>query len=260
MKRVLTAAVLIPPVIWLVIAAPSWAVQLATAIVASLSFYEFHEIANLYSGNVTRWAWLPLGLFLLFSPLPPLLTVLLVLIGALSLGMRSNDFRSSVPATALLFAGLVYVYGAWRCALTVWSEERLLLLYALALNWVVDTGAFVFGKIFGRSRMALRLSPNKTWEGFWGGLFCGAVFGLIFAAWTSVGFSPTRGFLISIVLGAIAQLGDLAESMFKRGVGLKDSGRALPGHGGWLDRTDGLLFTFPAILLLLNLQDLFLSR
>ena len=120
------------------------------------------------------------------------------------------------------------------------------LLWMFILIWLNDTGAFCVGSLFGRHRLCERLSPKKSWEGFWGGMaFCIAA-AMIFGAMLyglNVWVCGAYGALVSV----FATWGDLFESLLKRSASLKDSGNIIPGHGGVLDRFDSLLFTAPVI-------------
>ena len=106
----------------------------------------------------------------------------------------------------------------------------------LAVVWCSDVGAYVAGRVFGGPRLAPRISPGKTWSGAVGGLAAAIVGGLAVS-----GTVTGRVAIIAAVLGVASQLGDLGESALKRAYNVKDSGRMLPGHGGLLDRLDGLL-------------------
>lgn len=119
--------------------------------------------------------------------------------------------------------------------------------------WLNDTGAFCVGSLLGRHKLFPRVSPKKSWEGVWGGLaFCiiaGALFGTVGAEY--FGDDYIRWIIIGFTTAVLATIGDLVESLFKRTVGVKDSGNIMPGHGGILDRLDSLLFVAPATLCLL---------
>ena len=111
-----------------------------------------------------------------------------------------------------------------------------------------DIGAFFVGRAFGSHMLAPRISPKKTWEGFFGGLVIGAVVASVlvtFPAWETIGIA--KGLVAAAIVGLVSPIGDAAESMVKRSLGVKDMGSVLPGHGGILDRIDGLLFAVPAI-------------
>jgi phosphatidate cytidylyltransferase len=126
---------------------------------------------------------------------------------------------------------------------------RATLLWILAVVWATDIGAYVIGKTAGGPQLAPRWSPRKTWAGLAGGTACAALAGWATAAW--LGISPALPLvLLSAGLAIVAQFGDLAESLAKRRFGVKDSSGLIPGHGGLLDRLDGLLAVIPVVALL----------
>ena len=120
-----------------------------------------------------------------------------------------------------------------------------LVLFPLFLTWINDTGGLLLGKLIGKHRLASEISQNKTVEGFIGGL----IFSAIFAFFYLKKFLPAHSIIIltilGIILGLLAQIGDLVESVFKREASIKDSSGILLAHGGFLDRIDSLLFTIP---------------
>ena len=127
-----------------------------------------------------------------------------------------------------------------------------MLLAVFVMVWLYDTGAYVFGSLLGRHKLFERLSPKKSWEGFLGG----CVADLLVGYWCYELLNEFfRGpelwswLLLGLVVAVSATFGDLVESMFKRAVGVKDSGHLIPGHGGMLDRVDSMLFVVPATLL-----------
>jgi phosphatidate cytidylyltransferase len=115
------------------------------------------------------------------------------------------------------------------------------ILYLFLVVWSADTGAFFTGRLIGGPKLAPKISPNKTWSGFIGGALFACIAGVLFAAWFGHTSIPTVG-VLSIVLAIISQGGDLGESFIKRFFGVKDSSGLIPGHGGVLDRLDGLVF------------------
>lgn len=124
----------------------------------------------------------------------------------------------------------------------------------LAVVWLGDTGAYLGGRAFGRHKLHERVSPKKTWEGSIVGLFTSvaAAFAMREAyrqldLWDGPPLRATDCLLVGILGGVLGQIGDLAESLLKRAVGVKDSGKMFPGHGGMLDRIDALLFALPAV-------------
>ena len=122
--------------------------------------------------------------------------------------------------------------------------------YSLFIIWATDSGAYFIGRAFGKSKLWPEISPNKTREGFFGGIACALVVGLLFGLFTEMGVSTPLLLLATIVLSVFGQVGDLVESALKRHYNVKDSGNLLPGHGGILDRFDSLLFVWPLIHIL----------
>jgi phosphatidate cytidylyltransferase len=124
------------------------------------------------------------------------------------------------------------------------------LMFILPLVWAADTGGYSIGAVYGRHKMSPRLSPKKSWEGYVAGIFTAIYVGALFAyAFSALGpqplkglITPLQGALIGFLISAIAPLGDLGESMFKRQGGMKDSSNIFPGHGGFLDRIDSWIW------------------
>jgi len=171
---------------------------------------------------------------------------------AFSLGLSAAVLFARTPAAQFLPAVGGLCFGVVYFTVPVVAMHRLqqrdpwLLLLLLAVVWIGDSAAYYVGRRFGRHKLAPMVSPKKTWEGAMASLAGGLV---VAAGWSLL----TLGRVVPEVLAlggltnAAAQVGDLVESMFKRGSGVKDSGHLLPGHGGMLDRIDGLLFAAPAL-------------
>lgn len=126
-----------------------------------------------------------------------------------------------------------------------------LILSIFILIWVGDTFAYLFGKFFGKRKLFKSISPNKTLEGFLAGVFFTIVFGMFIPHFFAI-LSLGKSFFLSMIICIFAPLGDLIASMFKRQMGSKDFGNILPGHGGFLDRLDSILFAAPLIYVFLN--------
>lgn len=116
------------------------------------------------------------------------------------------------------------------------------------LLWTNDTGAYLIGIALGRHRLMERISPKKSWEGFFGGLILAAVIAWLLSGWFGV-VDKTKWIIISIIISIAGTYGDLVESMLKRSIGVKDSGTIMPGHGGFLDRFDSAILSFPLVFL-----------
>jgi len=161
-------------------------------------------------------------------------------------------------AKALLGCGLMV--GTWLALVVLHSRPDQgphWVLYLLVLVWVADSGAFFAGRQFGRTKLAPQVSPGKTWEGVFGGLFACALFAFGYARFLNLQGAALAGLvLVSLVTVLFSVVGDLLESLLKRQQGVKDSGTLIPGHGGILDRIDSLFAAAPIFLLGLRWTDL----
>jgi phosphatidate cytidylyltransferase len=198
------------------------------------------------------------GRWLLAAAVLSIIALLLVVL------FTPQPMESAAPRATHLVAGVVYVGLLGSCAVMIARPEhglagRHVLLAAAAVTWANDSMAFFGGKLLGRHKMYPAVSPNKTWEGSVSGMI-GSVLGAFLVKWllhdaadpaaiaagTPVRLSdPLVLAAFALVGGAAGQVGDLAESMFKRACGVKDSGTLIPGHGGVLDRIDAYLFVAP---------------
>ncbi|MGE7760630.1 phosphatidate cytidylyltransferase [Peribacillus sp. NPDC097895] len=124
------------------------------------------------------------------------------------------------------------------------------ILLTLFTIWATDSGAYFIGKSLGKRKLWPEISPNKTVEGFIGGLFSAMIVGALFYAFSSLDYTLLQLLVISLIIGVFGQLGDLVQSAYKRHYGVKDSGKLLPGHGGILDRLDSVIFILPILHLL----------
>jgi len=167
----------------------------------------------------------------------------LIVIVSAALGL-SEWHRLTAPNLKLILLGLPYLGGFAVALIYLRALPAIgmgLVYFLLATVWGTDTGAYVAGKLIGGPKLAPVVSPNKTWAGLGGGLALGMVFG--YGAALALGARhPYAAIVIAFFLAGIAQFGDFFKSYFKRRAGVKDSGRLIPGHGGVLDRIDGLVF------------------
>lgn len=160
------------------------------------------------------------------------------------------------PIKELGNSALAQLYIALPLAISVYlySVTDAILVFSLFLFiWLNDTGAFCVGILFGKHRLFLRISPKKSWEGFWGGLFVCLIVAYILKSFeiidTELGLIEYTA--LAAVISVFATFGDLIESMIKRSLNIKDSGNIIPGHGGILDRIDSLLLVSPAVIVFL---------
>lgn len=153
----------------------------------------------------------------------------------------THDFFASV-------AGLTYMgwIAAYLIDLRTLPNGEWWSILVLPIVWLADTGAYFIGIRYGKHKMTPRLSPKKTWEGFWAGAISAALTGgfftYIYSTWGPLHLPIWEGALFGLFLGLLTPLGDLGESMFKRQAGMKDSGNLFPGHGGVFDRIDSWLW------------------
>ena len=120
------------------------------------------------------------------------------------------------------------------------------------LIWANDTGAYLAGISLGRHRLMERISPKKSWEGFFGGVIAAALIAWLLSGWLGV-VNIFQWIVISLIISVVGTYGDLVESMLKRSAGVKDSGTIMPGHGGFLDRFDSTVISFPLVFLFISL-------
>ncbi|MES2887389.1 MAG: phosphatidate cytidylyltransferase [Pseudomonadota bacterium] len=167
---------------------------------------------------------------------------------------------------ARLVLGWVLLGLSWLAMTTAREQGVVFLLSLLVLVWMADVAAYFGGRALGRRKLALSISPGKSWEGVYAGLVAVVVLAVVWAWLEQTAGSPAsfmsliqRHFgwsvlvLTALYIAALSVLGDLLESLVKRSAGVKDSSRLLPGHGGVLDRIDALLPVFPAALALASL-------
>jgi len=287
LKRILTAVVLIPIVLLLVLRAPVPVVALVAALVALLAVQVLLKIAEAYKVAPIYWpTYIFVGLFFLTlavnsSHATPLLSTAMFagsvgFVAALApfvflaIGMRRDDLAGAFPAA--MTSAFAFSYVALPLGFVVQLREQaagaFLLLYLLLLVWAGDILAYFVGRSLGRHLMSPRISPRKTWEGAMASLIASLGVGILlyqYALPISTAllnahliqrkdglFALEKAPLLPILLlsagiNVAAQLGDLVESLIKRGAGIKDSGTLLPGHGGMLDRIDALLFAAPVL-------------
>ena len=155
--------------------------------------------------------------------------------------------RFSFDDAGVLLLGGLYAGLGFRFMMLARAESLWMMLYALLIVWVTDSGAYLIGRKIGKNKLAPHISPNKTWEGSIGGSLSAVVIvgAYLYFVQAAFPYSFSTMLLWTLVFSVGGQLGDLIESAFKRHYGVKDSGNILPGHGGILDRFDSLLFVLP---------------
>lgn len=261
MARILTAAVGVPLSLAAIFLLPGWAfflVILALLGWGAMEYVLILEIENPRAPLWLLWVLLPPSAWAFYLILHPEHAfraegVLLAVGLGLTFGVGSLLVLASTPPEEGLAALGTLSFGVPYFALPVAAVTVLQhldpwwVILLVAIVWLGDTAAYYVGRTVGRWKMAPVISPNKTWEGAAAGFVTA---GLATVAWCLFRLETVEPVVLAIGLGTgvAAQLGDLAESLLKRGARVKDSGRILPGHGGMLDRMDALLFAAPVLL------------
>lgn len=227
----------------------------------ALGLKEYYQIAKLAGAKVDLWKGLLAGISLFtagyiysFWENPYYFFVFfIVAFGILVLEIFSNS-KQIITDLGTLFFGLVYVAVPLTITQYLFYREYnpYLVLSIFLVIWMNDSGAYIIGSLFGKNKLAPRISPKKTWEGALGGLlFSLILISLLPKSFLSFGY--TERIVFGLVIVIFGTLGDLFQSALKRNVNIKDSGTILPGHGGILDRIDSMLFAIPAVFVYLGL-------
>lgn len=278
-RRLQVAAVGIPLGILLVYVG-GWYLAGMIALLAALGTWELYRIARARGWRPFSWLGVPVAAALVLSAewlegpaawaLPAWILVLALTFGALAATVfLRGPGGDPLPAAAATVFGSVYVGGGFAFVVFLRNlpgvategpswPGAILIIFPLVVTWVGDTAAYFVGRAWGRRKLLPAVSPAKTVEGGVGGLLGAMGASLLYAAFL---FGPASAStlplaaaaVLGLLIGVLAQVGDLAESVLKREAGVKDSGGVLPGHGGVLDRFDAVLFTVPATYALLPL-------
>jgi phosphatidate cytidylyltransferase len=162
--------------------------------------------------------------------------------------LSRTPLDETLESLGVLAFGLPYFAVPLACIYRLHQNDPWLVLLLLAVVWLGDTAAYYVGRRFGHHKLAPTISPQKSWEGAVAGFVAGLLGAALWGIWRLGRLDPAL-LLVAGATAAAAQIGDLVESMLKRGSGVKDSGHVLPGHGGLLDRCDALLFAAPVLQL-----------
>ena len=256
MKRWLTGIIAVPLLIGLIWARPRWPFYSLLFIVSLAGLMEFYEMTGSELSRFVRYSnyFLTLLLYLLFTMKQLLFAPVIIVLWALvpmtfyMLNRPSPDkgWTADIGRAILgpIYIGLPL---AMLIMIDMRPEGKIWIFFLLSVIFANDTGAFYLGRLFGKHKLYEVVSPNKTWEGAVGGLISSFIVSMVFLNISNVHVLDLNILILVFALSLTAQIGDLVESMLKRNHGIKDSGKILPGHGGILDRVDGLLFSIPIL-------------
>jgi len=269
-QRLLTATILIPFVVWGILQLSTPYLALILALIIIQGGWEWSGLMKVSSGGLRIGYVVVIGLCLaaawllvsrestdwLALPVISLFWWLLAVVWILTYPKYSARWS---PLWVKTIIGLLLLIPAWLAVVGLHgysAKGPYLVLYLLSLIWVADSGAYFGGRRWGKRKLAISVSPGKTWEGVFSALAASTVYAIVAAELFSLPGNQWPAFIVlSLVAVAFSIVGDLAESMFKRDAKVKDSGALLPGHGGVLDRIDSITSAAPVFIVGLWLGD-----
>lgn len=257
LKRVLTAAVGIPLFVWIVVGAPRWVFTLLIVALSALAAWELMRMFERAGrGGYPRLAVVGAVAVTASFAAPALMdnvsTPAIVLTFVFALTLSAPVWVDAAPRVEPVVSTLLaVVYVGWLLGhgllLDALPNGAALVLLLVGTTWAGESAAYGVGSLVGRHPLAPVISPRKTVEGAAGQLVFSIAAAAVLGAWLLPQWSVSMTIFAGAVLGFVGQIGDLAESVMKRSLGAKDTGGLVPGHGGVLDRLDGLLFNAPAL-------------
>ncbi len=257
-KRVITTFVSIPFLIGIIYFAPSWIFTILILFTALVSLHEFYAMVRPKAAEKTVFLNYLLTALLFFSLLGKDLFYIAIfpLFVIFPLALSISGYSKGHPKMGdigQIILGPFYICLplAFLAIIARLPQGQMWVFFILAVIFAGDTCSFYVGRLFGKHKLT-QISPGKTWEVTLGGLIANVVSAGIFACLFFPSLSLSSIMVLGVAIGISGQVGDLAESMLKRMSNIKDSGRILPGHGGMLDRIDGLLFAIPVLYIYLN--------
>ena len=224
-----------------------------------LEFYKIQSTKHDLSASLVlaSGAFILLGTSLNMSLTSILCTISCIVFIALFIEILKHQLKGesfALENMGAVISGIAYIVLPWSFMIIIRERELgIVVLLALFLcTWSCDVAAYFVGTTFGRTKLCDKVSPHKTWEGFWGGVFASFICGgLLYFLFPSVPFFSLL--LMGLLFGIAGQIGDLGESLLKREAGVKDAGVAIPGHGGFMDRFDSILINATLAFLILEI-------
>jgi phosphatidate cytidylyltransferase len=256
--RELTALILVPIAIWLIGWSHEYIFDAVMAMICALALHEFLALGRAKGYLIPTTLCIGVMLVILAAFVLPHISVetgmflTLLVIPAYYVFSKKIPIEDALPASAIAVLATMYIgmLGGSTIRLRHDFPEGPKLIFFLALCvWLGDTGAYYTGKNFGKTKLLPRISPKKTVEGLIGGIITSAIAATVIHFTFLPEFRLADAIVVGVILSAAGVIGDLAESMWKRSAAVKDSGTLIPGHGGFLDRFDSILFTAPMLYL-----------
>jgi phosphatidate cytidylyltransferase len=253
--REITALVAAPAIIWVIGWGHEYVFDATIAVVAVLAMYEFLDLGRHKGYDIPIPLCIAIMLIIMAAFILEGLSVEFGMFAALLLIPASYVFgkrslEDSLPSSAIAVLGTTYVgmlSGSLIRLRNDFPEGSKLVYFLLLVVWLGDSGAYYVGKTFGKHKLSPRISPKKTVEGLLGGVAASVITAVVIHYTFFDKFPLHHAIIAGVILSISGVIGDLAESMWKRSADVKDSGTLLPGHGGFLDRFDSILFTAPIL-------------
>ncbi|MDH3266696.1 MAG: phosphatidate cytidylyltransferase [Gammaproteobacteria bacterium] len=249
-QRIMTAVIALVALMLVLFVAPKEFALLVIVAVILGGAWEWSAFLGV-TGNATRFVYVAVIAALLAAvsllPVEATLVLKLAMVWWIAALMWTFFFPTPIPGAIRWLAGMLVLVPLYLALILLYNAQPLVLLFALLIVWVADSGAFFAGKTLGRVKLAPKISPGKTWEGVIGGLVAVVLLTLLRSVWVDTDLAVFVPFCLAVACLSI--VGDLTVSMFKRTAGMKDSGSLFPGHGGVLDRIDSVAAAAPLFAL-----------
>jgi phosphatidate cytidylyltransferase len=263
-QRTLTGAlflvVMIGGIVW-----NYWSFCALFFIISILGLNEFYGLIKQANVSPQKWTGMALGVFIFLMTVFEsnlgeylVLTLTMPFVAAVFFAELYRNQQTPFQNIGMTILGVIYVvlpFALWVRFSSVYGYSSHIVLGFFIMLWTNDTGAYLSGMAIGKHKLWERISPKKTWEGFFGGLVLSMVAGYILSHFYN-DISTVLWIVLGFTIGVFGTLGDLVKSMLKRSINVKDSGNILPGHGGILDRFDGVLLSTYFVLGLLYIVNL----
>ena len=253
--REITALVAAPVAIWINGWGPEWFFNGTIAVIAVLALHEFLSLGKAKGYDVPSILCIAIMLVIMASFILEQLSVELGMFTALLVipawyVVARKNLENSLPSSAIAVLATTYVGMLGGSLIRLhndFPEGSKLVFFLLLVVWLGDSGAYYVGKTFGKHKLSPHISPKKTIEGLVGGIAASIITAVVIHFTFFETFPLLHAIIAGVILSFAGVVGDLAESMWKRSAAVKDSGTLIPGHGGFLDRFDSILFTAPIL-------------
>ncbi len=262
-KRTLSGALFITLIIGSILLSRYYIYLIVFSIICGWSVYEFHKLTNKQNNVLVNKWFAIIGSILLFvsaylyatkTIIFPIFSVYGLYVILVFIAELYSKKPNPIHNWAYFILGQIFIalpFSLLSFILYIDGWQPVILLAVFVTIWVNDTGAYLVGVTFGKHRLFERISPKKSWEGFFGGALAAFISGYVFSVYIPE-ISLINWLIFSEIIVIFGTFGDLIESLLKRTVDVKDSGNVIPGHGGLLDRFDSMLLAAPVIFIYLS--------